>query len=146
MSISQTAQISMASSALLNGGTLPSPVVQNGNATAALAAQAAQLAQESSAVVLLGGGSTDTGTYDAAGLLNGMATAGTLQGSALSPSSGETAAQSTDQQILSQTLGATSSASSSLNGNWATILQSNPALAGQAVADSTNGNIVDIIA
>ncbi|POA98163.1 hypothetical protein C2134_13295 [Chromobacterium sinusclupearum] len=146
MSISQTAQISLASAALLNGGTVPSPVVQNGNATTALAAQAAQLAQESSAVVLLGGNSSDAGTYDAAGLLNGFATAGTLQGSLLSPSSGETAAQSTDQQILSQTLGASSSAGSSLNANWATILQSNPALAGEAVADSTNGNIVNTIA
>ncbi len=125
---------------------MPSPVVQNGNSTAALAAQAAQLAQESSAVVLLGGNSSDSGTYDAAGLLNGFATAGTLQGSLLSPSSGETAAQSTDQQILSQTLGASSSAGSSLNANWATILQSNPALAGEAVADSTNGNIVNTIA
>ncbi|WP_199154613.1 hypothetical protein [Chromobacterium sp. ASV23] len=146
MSISQTAQISLASAALLNGGTVPSPVVQNGNATTALATQAAQLAQESSAVVLLGGSGSDTGTYDAAGLLNGFATAGTLQGSLLSPSSGETAAQSTDQQILSQTLGTSSSAGSSLNANWATILQSNPALAGEAVADSTNGNIVNTIA
>ncbi|AUH49651.1 hypothetical protein CXB49_01790 [Chromobacterium sp. ATCC 53434] len=148
MSISQTAQISLASAALLNGGTVPSPVVQNGNATPALASEAAQLAQDSSAIVLLGGDSgSDVGTYDAAGLLNGFATAGTLQGSALSPSGGESAQDSTDQQIVSQMLGASSSgAASSLNGNWATILQSNPALAGEAVADSTNGSIVDTMA
>ncbi|NHQ83972.1 hypothetical protein HA051_20635 [Chromobacterium vaccinii] len=47
---------------------------------------------------------------------------------------------------MSQTLGAAGSAGSSLNGNWATILQSNPALAGEAVADSANGSIVDTIA
>ncbi|OHX20860.1 hypothetical protein [Chromobacterium sphagni] len=146
MSISQTAQISLASAALLNGGTVPSPVVQNGNATPALAAQAAQLSQEASTVVLLGGGDSSDATYDPAGLLNSFATAGVLQGSALSPSSGESARQSTDQQVLNQTLGSSGGAASSLNGNWATILQSNPALAGQAVADSTNGSIVDTIA
>ncbi|AOZ50355.1 hypothetical protein [Chromobacterium vaccinii] len=146
MSISQTAQISLASAALLNGGAVPSPVVQNGNATPALASEAAQLSQDSSAIVLLGGGGSDVSTYDAAGLLNGFATAGTLQGSLLSPSGGESAQDSTDQQIVSQTLGAADSAGSSLNGNWATILQSNPALAGEAVADSTNGSIVDTIA
>ncbi|MEN3810824.1 hypothetical protein ABH309_10430 [Chromobacterium piscinae] len=145
MSISQTAQISLASAALLNGGAVPSPVVQNGNATPALASEAAQLSQDSSAIVLLGGGS-DVSTYDAAGLLNGFATAGTLQGSLLSPSGGESAQDSTDQQIVSQTLGAAGSAGSSLNGNWATILQSNPALAGEAVADSANGSIVYTIA
>ncbi|MCD4485833.1 hypothetical protein LQR31_15260 [Chromobacterium vaccinii] len=147
MSISQTAQISLASAALLNGGAVPSPVVQNGNATPALASEAAQLSQDSSAIVLLGGGGgSDVSTYDAAGLLNGFATAGTLQGGLLSPSGGESAQDSTDQQIVSQTLGAAGSAGSSLNGNWATILQSNPALAGEAVADSTNGSIVDTIA
>ncbi|AVG14585.1 MULTISPECIES: hypothetical protein [Chromobacteriaceae] len=145
MSISQTAQISLASAALLNGGAVPSPVVQNGNATPALASEAAQLSQDSSAIVLLGGGS-DVSTYDAAALLNGFAAAGTLQGSLLSPSGGESAQDSTDQQIVSQTLGAAGSAGSSLNGNWATILQSNPALAGEAVADSANGSIVDTIA
>ncbi|NHQ83973.1 hypothetical protein HA051_20640 [Chromobacterium vaccinii] len=89
MSISQTAQISLASAALLNGGAVPSPVVQNGNATPALASEAAQLSQDSSAIVLLGGGSgNDVSTYDAAGLLNGFATAGTLQGGLLSPSGG----------------------------------------------------------
>ena len=146
MSISQTTQISLASAALLNGGTVPSPVVQNGNATPALAAQAAQLSQESSVVTLLGGGDSSDVTYDPAGMLNGFATAGVLQGGALSPSSGESAQDSTDQQVLDQTLGVSGAASSGLNGNWATLLQSNPALAGQAVADSTNGNIVDTLA
>ncbi|WP_434632891.1 hypothetical protein [Chromobacterium sp. CV08] len=146
MSISQTAQISLASAALLNGGTVPSPVVQNGKATPALAGEAAQLAQDSSAIVLLGGSGGDVSTYDAAGLLNGFATAGTLQGGVLTPSGGESAQDSSDQQIVSQMLGGGSGAASALNGNWATILQSNPSLAGEAVADSTNGSIVDTMA
>ncbi|POZ62663.1 hypothetical protein [Chromobacterium alticapitis] len=147
MSISQTAQISLASAALLNGGTVPSPVVQNGNATAALASEAAQLAQESSAVVTLGGGVGDNfATYDATGLLNSFASAGTLQGAALSPDSGVSAQDSTNQQIVSQNLGGASGAGSDLNGDWATILKQNPALAGEAVADSFNGSIVDTIA
>lgn len=160
--IAQTAQISLQSAALLNGGTLPSPLsATSKNSAPALVTEAAQLAQEADLVVNLSNTTSDTNddTYNAAGLLNSFSVAGTLQGTPLSASassastSGASTAvqQSTTAGIVQQTLGGTTTTSAGgpladLSSNWTTLLQNNPELAGEAAQSSINGQIVNTLA
>jgi hypothetical protein len=169
--IAQTVQLDLASAAYSNGGVLASPVTQSANATQALVNQAAQLSEQESTVVALSGGSPSAAsTYNAAGLLNSFTQAGTLQGSLLSADSATTAQQSTEQDVVNATLGGTSSsltgssaaqsttegiisqvlggtpATTTLNNQWAQLLQANPELAGQAAQNIDNGSIVNTLA
>lgn len=148
--ITQAAQISLASAALLNGGVAPSPVQQSAQASPELAAQAAQLAADASAIVTLGGASASDPSYNAAGLLNSFTQAGTLQGGLLSVGNGgnaaDTAQQSSDQQVVGQLLGGGSSSSAGLSNAWALVLRSNPELAGQAMQSNLDSGIIDTLA
>ncbi|MBV8048239.1 MAG: hypothetical protein JO171_13850 [Paludibacterium sp.] len=154
--ISQIAQQTLALSAYQNGGTQPSLV--NSGATASMATEAAQLSAQANDVVLLTGGqSSDASLYNAAGLLNNLSAAGTLQGSLLS-TSGTSAQQSTDQGVISATLGDVSGTTSgllsatlgstpaTLNSAWSSVLQNNPSLAGDAASALTTGGIVNTLA
>ncbi|MCD5363481.1 hypothetical protein [Chromobacterium aquaticum] len=145
--ITQAAQISLASAALLNGGVAPSPVQQSAQASPELAAQAAQLAADASAIVTLGGASASDPSYNAAGLLNSFTQAGTLQGGLLSVgNAADTAQQSSDQQVVGQLLGGGSSSSAGLSNAWASVLRSNPELAGQAMQSNLDSGIIDTLA
>jgi hypothetical protein len=157
--IDQIVQQSLASSAYQNGGSLPALVNSNGNATVALADQAAQLSAQANDVVLLTGSqSSDPSLYNAAGLLNNLSTAGTLQGPALSASSTANAQQATDQAVVNSTLGDVSGTTSgllsatfgtapaTLDGSWTALLQANPALAGDAANAIATGGIVNTLA
>jgi len=142
-SITQATQLSLASAALLNGGVLPSPVIQSSNSNAALVDAAASIAEDASVVVSLGGGSDSGATYDAAGLLNSFTQAGILQGSLASD---PVTAQANEE---SQLLGGTAASSGTLAGlssNWGSLLQTDPALSGLAVQDSTDSSIIDTMA
>jgi hypothetical protein len=165
--ITQTVQLQLANDSWANGGTLPSLVTPGSNT--ALAAESAQLSAEASAVVALSGGSSTlpADTYNAAGLLDSITAAGTLQGSLLSAGNGADAASvagdSEAQQIVSDTLGGTSggngtqdllsatlggnaASTASLDNTWTTVLKQNPSLAGDAADNIVNGQIVNTIA
>ncbi|PXX44342.1 MULTISPECIES: hypothetical protein [Aquitalea] len=142
-SITQATQLSLASAALLNGGVLPSPVIQSSNSNAALVDAASSIAEDASVVVTLGGGGDEGTTYDAAGLLNSFTQAGSLQGSVASDPA--TAAAAVDDQLLGGTA-ASSGTLAGLSSNWGSLLQNDPALSNTAVQDSTDSSIVDTLA
>ncbi|SCK16377.1 hypothetical protein [Vogesella sp. LIG4] len=173
--VSQLVQLNLASSAYANGGVQASPVPTSANASTSLVDQAVQLAADASTVVTLTGGSIspDAASYNAAGLLDSFTQAGNLQGGLLSASAGQatdTAANSTDSGVIaadastataaSSSDGSTSSSDASLlsqlldnsvsgtqlNSQWSRVLQGNPALAGEAVQNMSNGSIVNTLA
>ena|GEM_PF-1049874 len=149
-----------------------SPVVAGGDP--GLAAQVGALSTDSGVIATLGG-STGSQVYDAAGLYNSIAQAGTSTGTGTSGSTtgstttGNTtsasaaaaaAAQSLNSSILSSLPGgsysgfydgtgvvqSTSSASgTNLTSNWASALKSNPTLSHTVAADSFAQGIIGTI-
>jgi hypothetical protein len=162
--ISQITQLQLASATWANGGTLPTTVTQTGST--ALATEAADLSAQASAVVSLSGGSStlSSTTYNAAGLFDSLAAAGTLQGSlpqvGATGSAATTASQNEAELIVSATLGATTSDNSTsnlltatlgggaatLDSSWSKVLKENPSLSGAAADSLVNGQIVDTLA
>jgi hypothetical protein len=117
----------------------------------AQAQNAAALAGDSAVVSLLGGGSGAL-TYDAAGLFNAFAQAGT------SAAGGATGTESLDQQILNalapanagptglDALAATvSTAGIDQNASYAAILQQDPGAAAKLITESTEQGIIGTI-
>lgn len=114
----------------------------------ALARIATDLSIDASVVVAFGGSSNSALTYNAAGLLNSLAQAGTDM--ALPPSAGDALhGPTTEQAIIGaltgdpQTSGFYTASGAllglpgaDLSAHWATILKSNPDLAGTVVASS----------
>ena len=130
-------------------------VVQTANA--GLAQTAVSLSAEGNIVATLGGGSSSSLTYDAAGLLNSLAQAGTATSSvqtAGNSSNPATAQNSTDQGIVStltsspttsgvyNSSGTLQGLQSNTSANWASALKANPSLASAVISDSINQGIV----
>lgn len=129
--------------------------------TAGLVQDAVTLSSEASALSTLGGSSS---LYDAAGLLQQFASAGTAQGTAVSPSPGDgtdggaSAQTAQDAGVVAQlpqdsttsglynATGALSALPSDQNANWAQLVQQQPELAGTAVADATTLGIISQLA
>jgi hypothetical protein len=123
-----------------------------------LAQTAASISYQSGIVATLGEVSSSALTYDATGLLNSIAQAGTLTQPALTPSQG-LSAQSTVQNLINQDVvnslpstpatsgiytasGVLAGLSSTASANWASYLKSNPNLAATVITDSFNQGIV----
>lgn len=119
-----------------------------------LAYDAVSLANDSALVSLLGGGNPFGATYDAAGLFNAIAQAGTPDAG----SATQTSPPSADQQIV-DSLSQPNSASTGLaalaatvatgtidqTASYATILKHSPAAASTVIAESTAQGIISSI-
>lgn len=121
-------------------------------ASGAQAHNAAALAGDSAVVSLLGGGSGAGLTYDAAGLFNAFAQAGSAA------AGGTTSAESLDQQIVNSlapsgagptgldALAATvSTAGIDQNASYAAILKQDPGAAAKLITESTEQGIIGTI-
>ena len=136
------------------GGVAPPSAQASPTATLGMVQDSVSLSTEADVLAALGGG---TPTYTATGLLNSMASAGSLQGSPLSASGQDpqTVAQDTTAQGVVGTLssdpslagvynasGVLQSLPADVNSNWATVLQSTPSLTGVVTQDSLDQGIV----
>lgn len=142
---------------------LPSAAATRRAEDTSLSSDAATLSGESAVVASLGGGSTGTGLYTPTGLLSAIDQAGDPDAVAAVPDVGSATpdqAAASAQQALDQGVVGTLATSASgsgvyggtgvlqglpsaqLTANWTDILQSNPSLAGQAVAASYNQGLV----
>ncbi len=135
--------------------TAANPVAQTSNS--GLVQEAASLSAIGNIVTTLGGGSTSSLTYDAAGLLNTLVQAGTASSSSQTTANSAnpaSAQNSTDQGIVN-TLATSSTASgvytssgslqglpSNTSATWASALKNNPGLASTVISDSFNQGIV----
>lgn len=140
--------------------TTPVPASTNPTGTVAqtangsLAPDAVSLADDSALVSLLGGGNPYGATYDAAGLFNAIAQAGTLDAG----TAAQAAPASVDQQVV-DSLTQPDAASSTLNAlaatvstgtidqtsSYAAILKQTPAAASTVIAESTAQGIISTI-
>ena len=172
MSVSSLSSLSPASylaSPTVAAGTVTSPVVKN--ADASLAQQASALSTTAGIVATLGSvSSSDSQVYDAAGLYNSIAQAGTgtntapstatSGGTTTSTATPASAQTSLDSAILNSlpaagstsantgfysgtgVLQSTSGTSTNLTANWASALQANPNLSRTVAADSYAQGII----
>ncbi|HEY8099257.1 MAG TPA: hypothetical protein VIF82_00740 [Burkholderiaceae bacterium] len=138
------------------------PIVKT--ADPGLVQTAVELAANASAIASLGNSGTALQTYDAAGLLNSIAQAGSAPSTSIPVPSSGTDTQTEGQQLIDQsvvgtlpsdpgTSGIYSSAGTVQNfsgvnnsTDWATVLKSNPNLAGTVIADSYQQGIVGLLA
>ncbi|MBV8665932.1 MAG: hypothetical protein JO269_05540 [Burkholderiaceae bacterium] len=143
-------------------GTPASPVVQNNDP--GLAQQVGALSTTAGVVATLGSAPASTQTYDAAGLYNSIAQAGTSTAPALTAPAAANAAsapsvaqQSLNSAIVSSlpnsavnsgfytgtgTLQSAEPTGANLTSNWASALQANPNLAHTVAADSYAQGII----
>jgi hypothetical protein len=129
--------------------------------SSALAAVAVRLSADAGVVATLGGTSTSLKLYDAAGLLDSIARAGTSEAATSTDTSAAT--ESADQAIVSSLAPSSSPAStasasgvytsvgslnsaSDLTSSWASILQTDPGAAASLVASSYAQGILSTIA
>jgi hypothetical protein len=146
----------------ISTNTTPSytPVASQRNA-AVLSAQAVDLSGQSAVVATLGGATSGTGVYSAAGLLNSLAQAGVSEETISVPEAGsntdtsQSAQQALDQGILASFTGSASSSgiytvggsssgglSDQVSSNWAEILKTNSSYASTVIGSSFASGII----
>lgn len=125
---------------------------------------AVELAANASAIASLGNSGTALQTYDAAGLLNSFAQAGSAPSTSIPVPSSGADTQTVGQQLIDQGVVSTLSSDPSTSGiysssgtvqnfsavdnsaDWATALKSNPDLAGTVISDSYQQGIIGLLA
>jgi hypothetical protein len=135
------------------------PVASQRNA-GVLSAQAVDLSGQSAVVATLGGATSGTGVYSAAGLLNSLAQAGVSEETITVPEAGsntdtsQSAQQALDQGILASYTGSASSSgiytvggsssglSDQVSSNWAEILKTNSSYASTVIGSSFASGII----
>ncbi|GEM_PF-7035816 len=125
--------------------------------SAGLSATAVSLSSDAGVIATIGGAGSTSYTYDAAGLLNSLVQAGTDASVSATASAATSAAQaqaSTDQAVLGSlsapattpslytVAGGLQSPTVNVNDSFASILKTNPGLAGTVVGDSYNQGII----
>ena len=138
------------------------PVATQRNA-GVLSSQAVDLSGQSAVVATLGGSTSGTGVYSAAGLLNSLQQAGVSEESISVPKAGsntdtsQSAQQALDQGILASFTGSASSSgiytvggsgsalSDQVSSNWAEILKTNPSYASTVIGSSFTSGIISTL-
>jgi len=127
-----------------------------------LSSQAVDLSGQSAVVATLGGSTSGTGVYSAAGLLNSLQQAGVSEETISVPKAGsnadtsQSAQQALDQSILSSftgsasssgtyTVGSSSGLSDQVSSNWAEILKTNPSYASTVIGSSFTSGILSTL-
>lgn len=125
-----------------------------------LAQTAVELAANASAISSFGNAGSALHVYDAAGILNSIAQAGSTPSTATPTSSSNTDAQTENQQSLAQGVISTPASDPTTSGiynssgttqndssaDWATLLKSNPNLSSTVIADSYAQGIIGLLA